>query len=37
MATVFDYEAFKQYLQSLNLSSEEYERRIREWCKKNKF
>lgn len=31
------YEAYKQYLKSLNLSYKEYEERIKEWCKKNKF
>lgn len=31
------YEAYKKYLQSLNLSCEEYERRIREWCRKNNY
>ena len=37
MATVYDYEAYKQYLRSLNLSSDEYEKRLREWCKKNNY
>ena len=37
MATTYDYEAYKQYLRSLNLSSAEYEKRLMEWCKKNKF
>ena len=31
------YEAYKQYLRNLNLSSAEYEKKLREWCKKNKF
>lgn len=31
------YEEYKRYLQGLNLSSEEYEKRLREWCKKNKY
>lgn len=31
------YEEFKQYLRSLNLSSAEYEKKIREWCKKNGY
>ncbi len=31
------YKAYKQYLHSLNLSSEEYEKRLREWCRKNKY
>lgn len=34
MATVYEYEAYKQYLRSLNLSSAEYEKRLKEWCKK---
>ena len=37
MATVYDYEAYKQYLQGLNLSPSEYERKIKEWCKKNNY
>lgn len=37
MATVYDYEAYKQYLRSLNLTPAEYEKKIRQWCKKNKF
>ena len=37
MATISDYEAYKLYLRTLNLSSEEYEKRIREWCKKAGF
>ena len=31
------YEEYKKYLQSLNLSYDEYERRIREWCKRNNY
>lgn len=31
------YEEYKQYLRSLNLTSAEYERRIREWCRRHKF
>ena len=31
------YEEYKRYLQSLNLSWEEYEKRLQEWCKKHKF
>lgn len=31
------YEAYKQYLRRLNLSSAEYEKKLREWCIKNKF
>ena len=31
------YEAYKRYLESLNLPYREYERRIIEWCKKNKY
>ena len=37
MATVHDYEAYKQYLRSLNLSSAEYEKRLREWCRRNGY
>lgn len=37
MATIRDYEAYKLYLRTLNLSSEEYEKLLVEWCKKNKF
>lgn len=31
------YEEYKRYLQSLNLSWEEYEKRLQEWCEKHKF
>ena len=31
------YEAYKQYLRSLNLSSSEYEKRLREWCEKMRY
>lgn len=31
------YEEFKRYLRSLNLDWQEYERRLREWCEKNKY
>ena len=31
------YEEYKRYLRSLNLTSAEYENRIREWCRRNKF
>ena len=35
MSKISDYEAYKRYLNSLNLTPQEYERRLREWCKKN--
>ena len=31
------YEEYKQYLRSLNLTSAEYEKMIREWCKKMRY
>ena len=31
------YEDYKNYLKSLNLNYQEYEKRIREWCKKNNY
>ena len=31
------YEDYKNYLKGLNLSWQEYEKRIREWCKKNNY
>ena len=31
------YEEYKRYLKSLNLTNDEYEKRIREWCRRNKF
>ena len=31
------YEEYKQHLRSLNLTSAEYEKRIREWCKKMRY
>ena len=34
MATARQYEAFKKYLQSLNLPQKEYEKRLQAWCKK---
>lgn len=37
MATTYDYENYKRYLQGLNLTREEYEKMLREWCKKHKF
>lgn len=37
MATSQQYEAYKKYLQGLNLTPSEYERKINEWCIKNKF
>lgn len=35
MVTVHDYEAYKQYLLSLNLSSAEHEKILRKWCIRN--
>jgi hypothetical protein len=37
MATIYDYENYKRYLQGLNLTPTEYEKKLREWCKKHKF
>jgi hypothetical protein len=37
MATVYDYENYKRYLQGLNLTPAEYDKKLREWCKKHKF
>lgn len=31
------YEEYKRYLRNLNLASAEYEKRIREWCKKMRY
>lgn len=31
------YEAYKQYLKTLNLSSPEYEKKLREWCRRNGY
>ena len=31
------YKSFKDSLKKLNLSPAEYDKRIREWCKKNKY
>lgn len=31
------YEEYKQYLRSLNLTGAEYEKRIIEWCKKMRY
>ena len=31
------YDQYKQYLKSLNLSYNEYEAKIKEWCEKNKY
>lgn len=33
-ATAYDYENYKKYLQGLNLTPFEYEKKLREWCKK---
>lgn len=32
-----DYEAFKRSLQKQNLSAEEYQKAIIEWCKENDY
>lgn len=37
MATVYDYEAYKQYLQGLKLTPAEYQNKLREWCRKNGY
>lgn len=37
MATTYDYEAYKQYLMTLNISVKEYEKRLKEWCKRNGY
>ena len=37
MATVYDYENYKRYLQGLNLTPTEYNKKLREWCRKHKF
>lgn len=37
MANIHDYETYKQYLRSLNLSNAEYEKRLIEWCRRHKF
>jgi flagellar biosynthesis chaperone FliJ len=34
MATAQQYEAYKQYLKSLNLTPAEYKKRLDKWCKK---
>lgn len=31
------YEEYKRYLMSLNLTSAEYEKLIRKWCKKMRY
>lgn len=31
------YEEYKRYLRSLNLTSVEYEKRLREWCRRNGY
>ena len=37
MSKAMEYEAYKAYLRTLNLSTEEYTRRIIAWCKKNNY
>lgn len=37
MATVYDYEVYKAYLRTLNLSWQEYQKRIDEWCRRHNF
>lgn len=32
-----EYREFKKYLNTLDLSEMEYERRIKEWCDKNNY
>ena len=31
------HEAYKKYLQSLNLSWQEHEQKLREWCRRYNF
>jgi hypothetical protein len=31
------YESYKNYLKSLGLSSKEYEKMLKEWCRKNGY
>lgn len=37
MSKSSQYEAYKNYLKSLHLSPDEFERRLIEWCIKNKY
>lgn len=37
MSKAKSYERFKKYLQSLNLPPEQYEKRLKAWCKKVGF
>lgn len=34
MATAQEYEAYKRYLATLNITVKEYQNRLRKWCKK---
>lgn len=34
MATAQEYEAYKKYLATLNISVKEFEKRLQEWCRK---
>ena len=37
MSKTAQYQAYKTYLKSLNLPPDEFERKLREWCIKNKY
>lgn len=37
MSKTMEYEEYKKYLQKLNLTPAEYQKKLRQWCKKNKF
>ena len=37
MATSQEYEAYKQYLRGLNLTPAEYEKKLKEWCRRSGY
>ena len=37
MATARDYEAYKAFLKSLNLTPEQYEKKLKAWCRRNGY
>ena len=37
MSKTMEYEEYKKYLQKLNLTPAEYQKKLRQWCIKNKY
>lgn len=37
MSKTMEYEEYKKHLQKLNLTPVEYQKKLKQWCIKNKF